>query len=306
MHVSRALGAGLLAFALSGPWQQTFHPVQFRSGGVPRLPQEAVGGGEVFLEVMVDRAGRVTGIRPLRTTPPYTDLVIDAVRDWRFTPATDMRDAQGRPEQPRRTPVASTVLVAGAFRPPALRGPTLGGRPETVAPPLPETVFPLSTKMPTYPPAARFGGVVLLEALIDRDGALAGVKTVIPAPPFDDAARSALHGWRFRPARREGTAVSTAAYVLFGFRAPVVLGPGGVAPPGPAVAARPHVKLFACPTGNCARQLPGRRTKRRGTGGCPAHPRCAAEASTARVLLLLSVPTGLRAREVSTPFCARP
>jgi len=221
-----------------------YSPARYQSGGLPPLPQMAVGGGEVLLAITVDRAGLVAALRPLRATPPFTDLVIDAVRGWRFAPATEVTGDPGRSGEPRRTPVASTVLVAAVFRPPALRGPTLGELPEDVAAASPETAFPLSTTMPPYPPTARSGGVVLLEALIGADGAMADATIIRPAPPFDDAARSALLRWTFRPARRAGAPVPTFVYVLFGFRVPVVIGPPGgvIAPPagddGPAEPAR--------------------------------------------------------------------
>lgn len=64
-----------------------FVPASYVSGELPAAPALAVSGGEVFLEVLVTNEGRVDSIRTLRTTPPFTDAVITAVRDWRFTPA---------------------------------------------------------------------------------------------------------------------------------------------------------------------------------------------------------------------------
>ena len=44
--------------------------------------------GPIFLDVWIDEQGRVTCIKITRSIPLYDQLVIDAVRQWRFTPAT--------------------------------------------------------------------------------------------------------------------------------------------------------------------------------------------------------------------------
>ena len=187
-----------------------------------------VGGGQVLLELAVGRDGRVTSVTPLRTTPPFTAVVADAVRDWQFAPAT--RTAAREPDvvAGRALPVESNVLVAGIFRPPAFNTPALGEAPRDVAPPSPGIVFPLKIAEPPFPPQAFGSGVVLVEARVDRDGTVADATIVRSAPPFDEAALAALRKWRFRPARVEVTAVPAFAYVLFGFPVPVGSSRGGV------------------------------------------------------------------------------
>jgi protein TonB len=66
--------------------------------------------------------------------------------------------------------------------------------------------------MPVYPPFARARGqegVVLLRAIVDREGRIEdGVTVVQSSPTFDDAAVAAFRRWRFQPGRDEsGTAV---------------------------------------------------------------------------------------------------
>ena len=215
--VACALGVVLSA-------QEAFSPARYRSGTVPPLPAMALGGGQLFLELAVSGNGGVTKVTPLRTTPPFTDLVVDAVRDWQFRPAEERVEPQpggaGVPEA--RTPVASTVLVAAVFRPPSLNAPTLGEAARDIATASDETAFPLTTTVPLFPPSALSSGVVLLEGRVDPSGALTDVVTIRSAPPFDDAARAAVRQWSFRPARVRGRAVSTFAYILFGFPVPVV------------------------------------------------------------------------------------
>src|SRR5512138_679530 len=59
------------------------------NGAVSALPVQAVAGGEVVLSITVSETGVVGPIDVLRTTPPFTDAVVTAVRGWRFAPAED-------------------------------------------------------------------------------------------------------------------------------------------------------------------------------------------------------------------------
>ncbi|MBI4486103.1 MAG: TonB family protein [Acidobacteria bacterium] len=214
--VACALGATLLM-------QATYSPARYRAGTVPALPVMALGGGQVFVELAISPEGRVAAVTPLRTTPPFTDLVVASVRDWQFAPAEeDMPSDRATANLPRaRAPVPSNVLVAAVFRPPALTGPTLGEIPKDVAAASADVAFPLTTTMPPFPPAAHDSGVVLLEVQVDGNGVVADVAVIRSAPPFDDAARTAARQWRFRPARVRSTPTSTLVYVLFGFPVPV-------------------------------------------------------------------------------------
>lgn len=207
--------------------QEMFSPARYSAGAIPALPAIALGGGQVFVELTVNRDGRVTALTPLRTTPPFTDLVVDAVRDWQFRPAEgDIVPEPGRTgEPPLRTAVASAVLVAAVFRPPTLDAPTFGEAPRDIAPASDETAFPRTTVVPPFPPSAFSSSVVLLEARVDRQGAVADATVIRSAPPFDAAAQAAVRQWSFRPARVRGVSVSTFVDIVFGFPVPVTGAP---------------------------------------------------------------------------------
>src|SRR5262245_25058070 len=92
MLLSLTLGLSLLGLQLS---TQSFQPPQLQTSTIPSVPTTAVAGGEVFLELTIDETGAVVAVAPLRTTPPFTDLITALVRGWRFAPAED-----DSPEQP--------------------------------------------------------------------------------------------------------------------------------------------------------------------------------------------------------------
>jgi TonB family protein len=203
--------------------QDLASPARYRGGPVPQLPTTTVGGGEVFVELGVDANGRMISVTPLRTTPPFSDLVLRAVSAWAFVPAEEVQPTEPArgDAPPARVPVASKILVAALFRPPTLNTPTFGEVPRDVAAASEDVALPVATVAPPYPPTAVNGGIVLLEASVDPGGRVDGAMVLRSAPPFDGAARDALMQWRFRPARWRGRPVRALVYVIFGFAVPI-------------------------------------------------------------------------------------
>jgi TonB family protein len=63
---------------------------------------------------------------------------------------------------------------------------------------------------------------VLVEVTIDADGILTDVHVVVSSPAFDAAAITAARSWLFADAQRNGIPVQARAYLIFGFRQPVI------------------------------------------------------------------------------------
>ena len=202
--------------------QPGFMAARYVSGDLPVVPPLVVSGGEVFLEVLVAQDGRVDSIRTLRTTPPFTDAVINAVRGWRFTPAMEVAALSTSQAEASTGPVAGSVFVAAMFAPPALNGTTLGQPPQDVLSPSDDMPMPLAANPAAYPPRAMGDGTVLVEVTIDGSGVLTDAHVIASSPAFDAGALAAARSWSFRAAQRNGTAVTTHAYLLFAFRQPVI------------------------------------------------------------------------------------
>jgi protein TonB len=73
----------------------------------PALAQQVRKEGVVILETVIDANGGVESVRVLRSVPLLDQAAVDAVRQWRFTPATLNR-------QP--VPVVMTVTVNFTLR----------------------------------------------------------------------------------------------------------------------------------------------------------------------------------------------
>jgi TonB family protein len=203
--------------------QGRFLPPQFASGGVPPQPRTSrtLGGGEVFAEVSIALTGAVSDIKMLRETPPYADELRQAILGWRFRPAEE--ETTSSTGETQRKPVVSKILVAGIFRAPVVKGPTLGSVPKDVAKPSNDVPFPLATQVPPYGSKSRDSGVVLVEVRVGSNGRVSDAKVIRSDPAFDQAALTAARQWTFRPARVAGVATAMPAYLVFSFRPPVAI-----------------------------------------------------------------------------------
>ena len=184
-----------------------------------RLPSQlplTVGGGEVVLEAAVGRQGTVSAIQRLRVTPPFADLLSDAVAGWQFRPATAFVDR-------RVAAVESSVLVVAVFRPPAFyAGPAHGAAPRDAATPSPRVPRVETVVMPPYPPMATGDGLVLVEIELSRAAEPRGYRVLSAESGFDAAALAALRQWRFSASHAPDQPDPVYVYAVMGFRAPTV------------------------------------------------------------------------------------
>jgi TonB family protein len=209
--MTRSITTTLMTSALAGAAASDYVSARWLHGDIPAIPVLAVAGGEVCLEALVAPDGRVGSIEVFRTTAPFTDSMIAAVRGWRFEPASvGSKDVEAR------------VLVVGMFAPPSLTAPTLGEAPQTLRSPSSDVPVPASTSQASYPPRATGSGAVLVEVTVGpASGAPVDARIIVSSPAFDAAALAAARSWSFEPAQRDGRAVTAHAYLLFAFRQPV-------------------------------------------------------------------------------------
>ncbi len=198
------MGASLMAQTVD------FSPARRLSGTVPSpAPANSIGWIAETLELSIDRAGRVDGMKAIEG-PDGPSLIAPALTDWTFRPALDAG-----------SPVPTHVLVSAMFRPPALyNGPVAGGPTLTLGAPSNEVPAPSRTAAPGYPPRGVAEGVVVVELLVGPDGRVQSAMVTNGAPGFDEIALSAARDWSFRAAQREGRPVAAYAYLVFGFRRP--------------------------------------------------------------------------------------
>jgi TonB family protein len=199
-------------------------PATFKGGQLPPVSLQAMGGGEVTLELSVTKDGRVENVTVLRQTPPFTEALVAAVKTWTFTPAEDAAaPAQdSRPDPSTKRPIEAKVLVVGLFRPPSLFPGTHGEVPKTVGRSSEgSAALTGGTTMPMYPPNALFDGVVLAELKVSASGAIERASIVRSAAAFDQPTLDAVKSLSFRPPQVHGRAAASNAYVVAMFRQPI-------------------------------------------------------------------------------------
>ena len=195
--------------------RQTATSPQLRQGRVPATTLHALGGGEVVLELNIGATGRVTEIKQIRATPPYTGLVSDAAATWQFTPATTTVEG-------RTVAVAAPVLVAAVFRPPTIyAGPSAGTPPRTTGVPSPRVPGVESMEAPAYPATHVGDAVVLIEIEMTSRAKPVAYRILSPASGFDDAALDVVRVWRFTAPPGGDVPERLFAYAIAGFRTPV-------------------------------------------------------------------------------------
>jgi protein TonB len=73
---------------------------------------------------------------------------------------------------------------------------------------------------PEYPQEARDRkeeGKVVLEIIVDREGAVADAKVLKSNPTFDEAALKAVRLWKYKPATKDGRPVKVYLTVIVDF-----------------------------------------------------------------------------------------
>jgi len=213
-----AVGLVVLAVAaLAGAGDQGWASPRLRAGPIPLpLPQAALAGGAVVVELTIDTRGAVTHVEHLQEAPPYSAYVAAAARAWQFVPATATIEG-------RATLVDAPVLVVALFRPPLVHAgpaPAVTARPASPALPGVDAVV-----LPPYPPRAVGDGTVVVEIALRLSDGTREYRVVGAASGFDEAAIDAVRAWRFAAPRAAGSRDRVFVYAVIGFRAPLVPAP---------------------------------------------------------------------------------
>jgi TonB family protein len=167
----------------------------------PIYPQEARQArvsGIVILDTVIDHNGVVKDVRVRKPLPfGLSEAAVDAVKQWSFKPGT----LNGEAVDVVFELTVNFKLDNKDFDP---NGPMrVSG--DVHAPVVVEKVEPLYTKEARK---ARISGIVVIEAVIGRDGLVKIAKVVKPLPfGLDQAAVDAVKQWKFEPATLQGKPV---------------------------------------------------------------------------------------------------
>jgi TonB family protein len=170
------------------------------------FPPQALLGGEVELDSLIDAAGRLVEIRVVRGTSPFLEKALGAVQTWSFSPARMDGHAV-----PARIGVTFQFSQSGA-RAAAVRK---YDEPSKVWPD--RGAVPVVTVEPTAIAGERDGSVILYES-VGPQGVLTSTKVFGDSESLAPAALTAASQWRFVAGRRAGADSDSTEIVVLTIR----------------------------------------------------------------------------------------
>ena len=176
-------------------------------------PPQALFGGDVLLDALIDSSGKPTEIRVVAGDAPFLEPALSAARTWTFTPAhLDGHDVEAR--------IGIVFQFPQSFLPP------LGSKERKHNEPLAESndrsALPILTVEPEYPPNTNVQGSVALYNLVDSEGHITSTTGLLDVEPLTAPTAAALRRWQFAPAKHGGAATESAVIVVETFRRPTI------------------------------------------------------------------------------------
>ncbi len=155
--------------------------------------------------------------------PEFARAAVEAVKQWKYAPGTvEGRAAEMRTKMTVNFKLQPLQASAGVQAPPPPPAEVTGGEaPKRVR--IGGNVQQsrlISQTRPVYPPEAkqaRIQGVVILEVIIDKTGAVEQVNVVKGEPELTQAAVDAVSQWRYEPVLLNGEAVEVVTTVTVNF-----------------------------------------------------------------------------------------
>jgi hypothetical protein len=172
-------------------------------------PSQALFGGEVVLDALIDSCGRVAFTRVLSGASPFLEKVLSTVGTWSFFPAR----LDGQAVAAR---IGITFQFSQSYEPPHTT-PTLKYD-ESLSDSTDRGPLPVFTVEPQYTAAGVEDGSVILYDPVDRKGHSTSVQVSSDSESLASAATAAVSQWRFIPGRRAGIDSESTAIVVMVFR----------------------------------------------------------------------------------------
>lgn len=198
--------------AQQAPAQQTGYvpPAPVSVVGVPYPPQ-ALFGGEVLLDALVDADGKLSDVRVVNGDEPFLATVLDAVHTWSFTAATvNGRAVEGR------------IGIVFQFPQSFLPAVTARGRKysEPLADAAERGALPVETIEPVYPVNSIAEGSVVLYETVNPEGSIGDATVLRDIPSLTAPTEAAIQDWKFVPGKQAGAKTDSAVVVVVTYRRP--------------------------------------------------------------------------------------
>jgi len=202
----------------------SFQPVEARF--VTNIPSTnpCVVTGIVVLDALVSETGEIQEVEVRRNIACFAEVAVQAVKNWKFSPATFAGKA-----------VASRMPVAVTFE-----SQTWAPNPYSLPELVPKTAAAVQAEFqPAEVTRAGFPrfhtgytfveGTVVLEVTLGAKGEAEEIKVLRDVPPFTANAKAVVEDWRFMPATFNGRPIRSK--ILLAFVSPPFVGLRPAPPP---------------------------------------------------------------------------
>jgi len=218
------------------PDSTKLEPIKIQKADYPVEAAEKKLQGQVWIKILISETGDVESAEVISGDPILADSALRAAKKWKFKPfikngkpikvstkvpfdfafsdkimekgvSADQSTTTDFPKQPSQTPPASDPTA-----PPPKRVRVGAGV---------STGFLVHQVAPVYPSEARrdrIQGVVVLQAVINKEGRIADLKLVSGPKELVQAAIGAVQQWRYRPYLFNGEPVEVETQVQVNFR----------------------------------------------------------------------------------------
>lgn len=173
------------------------------------FPSQALFGGEVVFDAMLDNRARLIQIKVVRGEAPFLDQAFATVRTWTFVPARE----DGKPVASR---IGIIFMFSQTYDPP--RKAATHNYDEPLANATERSALPVATIEPKYPSPSGDDGSVILNVHVTPDGKIPLMEPLSGDESLAEATRAAVEQWSFAPGKREGKEAESAAIVVMIFR----------------------------------------------------------------------------------------
>ncbi len=174
-------------------------------------PPQALLGGEVVLDALIDSSGKLAELKEVHGTAPFLEPALKAVRTWTFSPA--QRDGH--------TVEARVGIV---FQFPQSFMPKMLAREHKYDEPSEDSgehgALPVATVEPNYPPNTTDEGSVVLYDAVDAQGQVTSTRVLRDLGPLTAATIAASQKWHFVPGKEAGANTDSAVILVVTFRRP--------------------------------------------------------------------------------------
>ena len=172
------------------------------------FPPQALLGGEVELDSLIDAEGRLVEIKVVRGASPFLEKALSSVQTWSFSPAR--LDGHAIPAR-----IGITFQFSQAHQPTRVSPTRKYDEPTKIW--MDRGAMPVLTVEPGVGVGGRDGSVILYESIGPR-GQISSTKVFGDPGPLAPAALAAANQWRFIPGRRAGEDSDTTEIVVFAIR----------------------------------------------------------------------------------------